>query len=263
MKLAFVVAAALAVATPAFAATTTFSDSAMLLSSYTITTHAPSSAFTTDVVQAPQGQNDDSSLGTIYIASGSTTPTPRFRMLGVDYTYDPSAMGAISTIDASLDQLVALYYNGPRLDTGTVNLQIRLLAQQDGQLYRARSVTDVAATPEVWRSTSVAGLTSADFLKLNPNDPFATASGTGLDFAGSVIRFGFEIAPFGVQLIGGGESTGTTVSYHFVDNLKITLNTQDPGAPVGGVPEPSTWAMMILGFGLAGSVVRRRRMALA
>ncbi len=262
MKLAFVAAAVLAVATPAFAATTTFSDSAMLLSNYTITTHVPSAAFTTDVAQAPQGQNDDSSLGTIYIATGSTTPTPRVRALGVAYTYDPSAMGAISTIDASLDQLVALYYNGPRLDTGTVNLQIRLLAQQDGQLYRSRSVTGVSAVPEVWRSTSVAGLTSADFLKLNPNDPFATASGTGLNFAGSVIQFGFEIAPFGVE-VNGGPSTGTTVSYHFVDNLKITLNTLDGVNPVGGVPEPSTWAMMILGFGLAGSVVRRRRMALA
>ncbi|WP_337187609.1 PEPxxWA-CTERM sorting domain-containing protein [Phenylobacterium sp.] len=29
--------------------------------------------------------------------------------------------------------------------------------------------------------------------------------------------------------------------------------------PVGGVPEPSTWAMMILGFGAAGSLLRRRR----
>lgn len=29
------------------------------------------------------------------------------------------------------------------------------------------------------------------------------------------------------------------------------------------VPEPSTWAMMILGFGAAGSMIRRRRVALA
>lgn len=262
MKLACIAAAALAVATPAFAATTTFSDSAMLVSNYTITTHAPSSAFTTDVVQAPQGQNDDSSLGMIYIATGATTQTPRFRALGVDYTYDPSALGAISTIDASLDQLVSLFYNSRRVDTSTVNLQIRLLAQQDGQLYRSRSVTGVTAVPEVWRSTSVAGLTSADFLKLNPNDPLAAPSGTGLNFSGSVIQFGFEIAPFGVE-VNGGPSTGSTVSYNFVDNLKITLNTADPVNPVGGVPEPSTWAMMILGFGLAGTVVRRRRMALA
>lgn len=31
----------------------------------------------------------------------------------------------------------------------------------------------------------------------------------------------------------------------------------------GGVPEPSTWAMMILGMGAVGTVMRRRRMALA
>jgi hypothetical protein len=34
------------------------------------------------------------------------------------------------------------------------------------------------------------------------------------------------------------------------------------GGPVepGGVPEPSTWGVMILGFGLAGTVLRRRRL---
>jgi len=31
----------------------------------------------------------------------------------------------------------------------------------------------------------------------------------------------------------------------------------------GGVPEPATWAMMILGLGAAGSLIRRRRRALA
>lgn len=41
-----------------------------------------------------------------------------------------------------------------------------------------------------------------------------------------------------------------------LDNLVVT------GTPVAGVPEPATWAMMILGFGAAGSVLRRRRMAL-
>lgn len=31
----------------------------------------------------------------------------------------------------------------------------------------------------------------------------------------------------------------------------------------GGVPEPATWAMMIGGFGAAGAVLRRRKLALA
>ena len=34
-----------------------------------------------------------------------------------------------------------------------------------------------------------------------------------------------------------------------------------PGVPTGGVPEPATWALMIAGFGLAGTMLRRERRA--
>jgi PEP-CTERM motif len=53
----------------------------------------------------------------------------------------------------------------------------------------------------------------------------------------------------------------------------VTTPTNDPVPPsmdpppgnggVGAVPEPATWAMMILGFGAAGALLRRRRAALA
>jgi len=42
----------------------------------------------------------------------------------------------------------------------------------------------------------------------------------------------------------------------------VTLDTA-VGAPGGGVPEPASWALMILGFGSAGAMLRRRREALA
>lgn len=32
-----------------------------------------------------------------------------------------------------------------------------------------------------------------------------------------------------------------------------------PPGPIGGVPEPSTWAMLIVGMGLSGAALRRRR----
>jgi hypothetical protein len=35
------------------------------------------------------------------------------------------------------------------------------------------------------------------------------------------------------------------------------------GTGVGGVPEPSNWAMLIAGFGLVGAVSRRRRVLAA
>jgi len=33
--------------------------------------------------------------------------------------------------------------------------------------------------------------------------------------------------------------------------------------PMGGIPEPATWGLMILGFGCAGAALRRRRVAAA
>ncbi len=36
----------------------------------------------------------------------------------------------------------------------------------------------------------------------------------------------------------------------------------DPGGPGGAVPEPTTWALLIAGFGLAGASLRRQRRAL-
>jgi hypothetical protein len=43
----------------------------------------------------------------------------------------------------------------------------------------------------------------------------------------------------------------------FVDNIVLT----GPDAVPQGVPEPATWAMMLLGFGALGTAMRRRRSA--
>jgi hypothetical protein len=40
-----------------------------------------------------------------------------------------------------------------------------------------------------------------------------------------------------------------------IDNISAT----QPGAPASAVPEPATWGMMILGFGLVGVLMRRRK----
>ncbi len=43
---------------------------------------------------------------------------------------------------------------------------------------------------------------------------------------------------------------------------QIVASVANNGGP-GPVPEPATWAMMILGFGAAGSLLRRRRVVAA
>jgi hypothetical protein len=47
------------------------------------------------------------------------------------------------------------------------------------------------------------------------------------------------------------------------DNFETSLKTQIKTEVKGAVPEPSTWMMMILGFGTVGYAMRRRRVPLA
>lgn len=55
-----------------------------------------------------------------------------------------------------------------------------------------------------------------------------------------------------------GDSRG---GYDFF--YQITSGTVTSASFQAGVPEPATWAMMIMGFGGAGAVIRRRRTSLA
>jgi hypothetical protein len=70
------------------------------------------------------------------------------------------------------------------------------------------------------------------------------------DFSNSFeVPFGIDafVVPFGVTANAGN---------WLVDNRRINLN--DPA-----VPEPATWAMMIVGFGMSGFVLRRRKRRIA
>lgn len=256
MKVALLAAAALAVASPAFAASTTFADPEMLLSSYSFTTYKEP-GFTTDIYQDQgSGFGLDRSIALYYLKTGPTSPNPRFQAMSTTFVYDPSSQGAITTIDTSLEFLIGLYYNNNPVGL-TAGHQLRLLALQDGNLYEAFRTLDTTPLFNQWGTASVAGFGAADFLKFDPLDPYAARTETGLDFAGGAIRFGFEVVPYGV-LVGGGPATGNTGAFYRVDNFSVTVNSLGVTGP-GAVPEPATWAMMIVGFGLAGTAVRRRR----
>ena len=45
----------------------------------------------------------------------------------------------------------------------------------------------------------------------------------------------------------------------FFDRISVTTS----GVHTAPVPEPATWALMIMGFGLTGAMLRRRRATLA
>lgn len=64
--------------------------------------------------------------------------------------------------------------------------------------------------------------------------------------------------PVGVAFDGIAKSIVFAGVANFVVFDDITFGSVTPGEP-GGIPEPATWAMMIMGFGLVGMASRRRR----
>jgi len=78
----------------------------------------------------------------------------------------------------------------------------------------------------------------------------STASALRFAHTGSNLKLSIRASGAGWQ--------GDTDESWGIDNLTITSQSA-----AGTVPEPATWAMMILGFGAVGSAVRRRRLELA
>ena len=72
----------------------------------------------------------------------------------------------------------------------------------------------------------------------------------------------------GIQVVGLSTGIGSGWSGKFagaVDNIRFTVNgnTTSYDFEVAAVPEPGAWALMIVGFGGVGAMVRRRRMVAA
>ena len=110
---------------------------------------------------------------------------------------------------------------------------------------------------------------SGDFVDNGPND-----HGANFDFTFSpllagesrLLRIFFGVAPtrtaaFAALASVGGEvySFGNANNGGVAGDETFIFAFQGVGGTVVGVPEPGTWALMILGFGTAGAMLRRRR----
>jgi len=134
--------------------------------------------------------------------------------------------------------------------------------------------------------------TTSQVLEANGDENFQIALSSGLSFGAIGFEFYsnaygptvFSLFSAGGGLIGSFTSTQAPNTLAFIgfgstDPIAYVRNQVDRGyventaidnvlvgaarAETGVVPEPATWAMMIIGFGAAGSMIRRRKAVIA
>ncbi len=121
-------------------------------------------------------------------------------------------------------------------------------------------IVNVSGTNINWTSNAVSGYTEA----LNRQIIWNFYEATNIFF--DRIVYGSVLAPY-AHITNTTPIEGSVVAASLRMNGEIHLGTYDlgtpfitdPNPPVGGVPEPATWAMLIAGFGMVGAAVRRRK----
>lgn len=138
-----------------------------------------------------------------------------------------------------------------------------------------------ASTSDLWSAGPLPRLSDANGLVVNriasPSDdsgprdgvtqitavfPLWTQDGFTAPYASLVGRVGSQYQLLGTSFTGSFASAGTLQLFFWDENnadnsgtITAHITTANPGA----VPEPGTWAMMLLGFGAVGFAARRQR----
>jgi hypothetical protein len=82
---------------------------------------------------------------------------------------------------------------------------------------------------------------------------------TNFDFGGASYQFRIDGQALTVKLLSGGFVTGNNLMSGKISTTLTDETPFTPGQTTGGVPEPASWTMLILGFGGIGAMMRRRQ----
>jgi hypothetical protein len=178
----------------------------------------------------------------VLTSQANTTFAGDLGIVNTTFTYNPQTQGAITSINASVDKDLT-DDPAPTIEgTNTFHPMI----EQDGNYYVASipgpSIPGGGTTTN-YNNIAGTGLTASDFTLYD----FATgAPGVGHpNFDGDPIVLGLA------QEFGGSGSVVFTETADY-DNLAFSI---------AGVPEPATWAMMLLGFFGLGVLLRAHHRA--
>ena len=155
--------------------------------------------------------------------------------------------GGPSNGSSSASQLIDISSGAGLIDLGTSTFSLSaylggFASQNDNAVL---SIAFLDSLNAVLGSSSIGPVSSAD-----------RGAVTGLFFrsASGAVPIGARSVSVFLQM------TRQAGSYNdgYADNLSLVLRPGEAPAP-GGVPEPATWALMLIGLGAVGAAVRRRR----
>jgi hypothetical protein len=135
---------------------------------------------------------------------------------------------------------------------GTKSFALRILGNGDVLSAANSQINQYNSAGTFLGSYDATGIDA--FFALNL-DPDGTHFWTGS--YGNQQLYKFTINNFGVNTFSTSFNTGGSL-FGVALKGEITAGAPEPG-PNAGVPEPSVWIMMILGFGMTGSMLRARR----
>ncbi len=177
-----------------------------------------------DTFTQPYSITNNSTAGESILSFG-------FNLAGTPYVFDPVTGGAPGNGTAGTPFTPV---GGSDVTTGLVGP----VSVADGATFFSMNFTNFGV-----------GKTFQWLLDVDPADPAApTPTILGSDLIGALIYVDFSNGLRGsgfLQAVAGNDDAS---------QLVITTFTPTPG-----VPEPASWAMMIMGFGLAGAAVRTRK----
>jgi hypothetical protein len=225
----------------ALAGTTTFTDSTFNSANYVESPVFTSNASLNYSFCPTCGQSGVPGLEVVLNSTGDAVNNGlgAIGFINTTFAYDPTTSGSIVSISASVNKILT----DSIANAGAGNT-FRPTIEQGGNYYLA-----AIAGPEVgccgdptttgWNTLAATGLTAADFTEFDfATDSFGTANP---DFSGGPMLFG---------LTQSFQNPGAFSATAIYDPLTITIDA---------VPEPSTWAMLLMGVGLVGGGLRESR----
>jgi hypothetical protein len=200
------------------------------------------------------------SLGFVASAASAITPLVPYLTRGtenpVEYNFTAASTGSITAYyagsTAGFSENLGLMINGVKTDVTGLNNKTSVVGNLL-DLGTAKAGDKLTFFIDVL-TTKTSYYSDKSLNSDGVNHVFSAAyGGSALVPAGTYV--GFE------DMWRGGDFNYFDMSFVFQNVAAIDVT---PGnSNVGGVPEPSSWAMLIAGFGLTGAAMRRRRTAIA